>query len=226
MTESWAKPSKDCLARRVLPRFAMFVRFRGRQVAVILALPIFGPAFGCRSDLVPCFSLKAGDQIALSIVEPYDANSHYTFVGGLNVPAYPCELGVDVSDGETIAATVTDFGAGPDTGCATAVPAYGPVGDWIWQLRPDQMPPEAFLFGVYTATRSSCVGTVQVRLSSDNMPFAASVEGQVPHLIMERDFAADANNPDCPNVPTAMVDAAGNLSCGGYFVVNASLAAP
>ena len=162
----------------------------------------------------------------MSIIEPYDANSHYTFVGGLNVPAYPCELGVDVSDGETIAATVTDFGAGPDTGCATAVPAYGPVGDWTWQLRPNQMPPEAFLFGVYTATRSSCVGTVQVRLSSDNMPFAASVEGEAPHLIMERDFAADANNPDCPSVPTAMVDAAGNLSCSGYFVVNASLAAP
>jgi hypothetical protein len=133
---------------------------------------------------------------------------------------YSCELNVDLSNNQTLTATVSSLRG--EEGCLTAVPTYGPVGDWTWQLEPSQTYAGGqFFHGQYAATRGSCNAGVEISVRADSTPFAVPVVGQAPHAVLSRTFTADSTNPACPQVPTAFVNDAGLMSCTGFFEVSA-----
>jgi hypothetical protein len=165
-----------------------------------------------------CAGLSRGDRIELTIIEPYDSNSQFQRYPNETAPSHPCGLGIDLSGGQVLQATVVDFRG--EVGCA-AVLTYGPVGDWTWELAYTPSGGDHFLYGVYKATRGQCAGNVEVKVFADSTPFVAPVRGQLPHVILTRSLNLDANNPACPTIPTAYVNEGGVLSCSGSFVVSA-----
>jgi hypothetical protein len=165
-----------------------------------------------------CFGLQRGDRIELTVVEPYDSHSQFTFS-----PQYSsdCELGFDLANNQKLEATVVDLAANDNADCESAIASMGPVGDWTWQLQSNQGgPTDLFLAGRYTATRGQCTGTVGIRVNAGMTPFVPSVVGQPPHVLLERFFNGQATNPACPGDAGSIVGGT-ELTCNGTFVVNA-----
>jgi hypothetical protein len=171
---------------------------------------------GCpaNSGVQACYGLKIGDRIELSVIEPYDANSQYKYSSSVNSS---CENGLDLSGGQTLEATVVDLRG--ETQCATGIANFGPVGGWSWQLKAYQQPAAGLLlFGSYTATLGQCTGSVEIQVSADATPFVPPVVGQVPHVLLSRNFSGDGANSACPDAGTT---SGGGRSCVGTFVVSA-----
>jgi hypothetical protein len=165
----------------------------------------------------PCFGLQRGDRIELTVIEPYDPTSHYPYAASYS--ASSCELGFDLADGQVLEATVVDMRSDDTADCQTGIAQMGPVGGWTWQLASQQSPPpDLLLYGSYAATMGQCTGSVQMKLHSDQTPFVPPIVGQVPHVLLERQFQGNASNPACPSVGTVVGT---ELVCASTFVVDA-----
>jgi len=162
------------------------------------------------SSLEPCYGLRPGSKLAITVVEPYDRNSHFKLTpAGDPVPG--CGFGFDVSQAQVMDATVLDNEGTMD--CKIAIVAIASFGNWTWtpdrQSGVDGAGLNFPVKGSFAAQNASCKGfsslTFQV-LSGD--PFQASVPGQVPHVIMTRAFGSGFDAAmSCP-------------ACIGTFVVN------
>ena len=84
-----------------------------------------------------------------------------------------------------------------------------PFGAWKWTLHGAQTGNSDDLGGQYEASNGVCSGVVllELRVTSGANPFAPSVPGQVPNVIMNRGWLS-GSGPGCPT------------SCGGSFLVN------
>jgi hypothetical protein len=189
------------------PRRCLWACVAGSFVATLCACSASSPH--------ACYGLQVGDRIQLSVIEPYDANSNYTYSTQSNSS---CDDGLDLAAGQTLVASVVDLRG--DMQCSSGIASFGPVGGWTWQLKDNQNPPPGLLlYGLYTATLGQCTGTVEIQVSADATPFVPPVVGQAPHVVIGRSFVGDATNTACPNVGTVFQ---GGRSCVGTFVVSAA----
>jgi hypothetical protein len=164
--------------------------------------------------------LQVGDQIQLSVIEPYTPNSDYAYPA--NVPPGPsCDDGLDLAAGETLDATIVTLQGDAEQGCLSGGASFGPVGGWTWQpitANPQDGDNGYLLWGSYNATRGQCAGVVHIQATGDATPFVPPVVGQIPHVVFLRSFQANApTNPACPPVVTSASDGI----CNGIFVVSA-----
>lgn len=177
---------------------------RRAAVAALLA----GLVAGCDEKQSPCFGVKVGNRIAVTVV------GIATPPGTPPVPGDPtvCEFGLDVVPGLVLEATVVQL-SGFTFSCAVPIPDYAPFDGGSWTLSDAQQPAGSpdILSGNYEERAGACSGsaevTVAVREGAD--PFAPAEAGAPPNVTMTRRFngAADAA-PGCPTV-----------SCVGEFAV-------
>lgn len=183
----------SCRARRHGP-------LRAGLIASAMALVL---APGCEGTEPTCFGLKVDDRIAITVVETYAEPDQLD----------ECGFGFDISPGLVLHATVVNaLLALPDT-CRAAIPTYEPFGGWTLMLSPDQggQSYPDILFGQYEESNGTCAGQTQIALqvTENANPFAPSVQGQTPNVVMDREFSrSTASMPGCP------------ASCFGEFVVN------
>lgn len=154
-----------------------------------------------------------GDKVAVTIVDAYDGSSNYIQVFPFNLT---CEFGVDLVQGQVLQATVVDStNNGIDdrcnTGIATIAPFSNPTGNWTWNPAGQQSagPGSEILAGSYRADNGSCQASVGIDLTVYGKdPFAPSVQGHVPNVILKRFLIGSGSGPSCP------------MQCAGNFVVN------
>ena len=164
---------------------------------------------GCDSKQSPCFDVKVGDRIAVTVV------GIHTPPGTPPVSGDPteCGFGLDVYPGLVLEATVVQS-SGFTFSCAVPIPEYAPFDGGSWTLSDAQDPAGSpdILNGNYEETAGACSGAAQVTVtvSEGADPFAPTEAGAPPNVTLIRRFngAADAA-PGCPTV-----------SCLGQFVVN------
>jgi hypothetical protein len=194
---------------------AAHTRIRVRAlVAAIAVAAIVAPS--CNSP-GPCFGVGVGTRLGITIVDYYTGNPNYPQdERGSGAPG-GCVFGFDVVQGQELVATVVSTsGAGSDS-CDVAVPAFQPFGAWSWQGGEQNTGGNTDVFDArYSATSSDCEGQVAVyavAASETQDVFKAPVVGQLPPVVMERDFMGgqalgDAGAATCPT------------SCTGTFVVS------
>jgi hypothetical protein len=161
------------------------------------------------SSLEPCYGLGPGSKLTITVVEPYDQNSHFKLTPAASAPG--CGFGFDVSQGQVLQATVVDNEGTMD--CKIAKIAVAPFGDWTWtagrRSGVDGAGLNSPVNGFFTAQSATCTGSTSLTfqvLSGD--PFQPSVSGQIPHVIMTRAFVSPSDAAmSCP-------------PCVGTFVVN------
>lgn len=182
------------------------------SAAMTLRLTATACGLGACAPTGSQWDLKPGDRVAVTVVEPYDGNSHYPINPG-DYPAAPgCGFGFDVQQGQVLAATVVSV-TNPEPQCAQiAQVSIAPFGSWTWTIAGNDASCRGDVMGgYYKATDGSCVGYVNVsvqHVSGD--PFAPSVPGQLPHAVMQRTFERTSTSP-----PAWCVS-----NCVGNFVVN------
>jgi hypothetical protein len=152
-----------------------------------------------------CFGVHVGDKITISVVDVYGPGSPYTQID----PVYNhCNFGFDLVQGQSLLATVV-ASASIDDVCTVGQVSIAPFGAWTWtsaQPAPGHSP--QILVGDFTAANGSCTGHVQTVFTVYGKdPFASSQPGQVPNVVLTRNFVGSG----LPNCPT---------SCAGEFVVN------
>jgi hypothetical protein len=159
----------------------------------------------------PCYGLVPGTKMAVTIVEPYDTNSHFTATDNLAGPP-GCGFGFDVAQGDVLHATVQSNAQGQ--GCDPAMASIAPFGNWTWTLTGPASSPETDglgmpLQGDYSAVTPGCNGGLVLALTLvwGNL-FDPSVRGQPPHVVMTRVFNPDLqsqNGPTCHACAAAFV---------------------
>lgn len=161
----------------------------------------------CGGNVPPCFGVHAGDTIAVTVVDSYDGNSNYVQVG----PVYDhCDFGFDLTKGQVLQTTVVGTAATDDV-CTVGMITVAPFANWTWtttHTAPGSNP-QILVGDAHASTNDgSCSGSLQLVftvLGKD--PFASSVQGMVPNVVLTRDFFG-VSSATCP------------ASCIGSFVVN------
>ncbi|MDP9149359.1 MAG: hypothetical protein M3O36_05380 [Myxococcota bacterium] len=181
-------------------------RRRYRRLLTLLGAAAAGVILNCSSsDSSPCYGVVVGDKLDITIVDTYDTNSQYAWLGA---NAAECGFGFDLTQGQVLHATVTSSRAGAYTGCRVGFPEFASFDGWAWTPTPPGEDPSGgtMLDGSYWATHGSCSSAlgiaVDVLRSSD--PFQPAVPGQWPHVVLTRAFNAGTT---CSG-------------CLGHFVVN------
>jgi hypothetical protein len=157
-------------------------------------------------DPPPCDGIKVGDRFAITVIDTYVAPGYgKPYDAGL---PEVCGFGMDVFQGQTLVATVTENEPTPGGLCMAATVRFEPFTGWTWTLNNHQSGSTQFILsGEYDATNGVCTGWLQVtfKVSNGADPFAPSVPGKTPNVVMNRMFSgAEAG---CPR-------------CSGDFVVN------
>lgn len=192
----------------LIPFLARFSKARFSTLALALdrcTLTLVGTEHSGRP------AVAMGALVALAVACGSEGPCDFTKGANLTItilgPAYPaqtgdgqtsCGAGFNLSSGLTFDATVGAY-AGDDTGtCYDAIPSYGPVGQWTWNLNTPYVGGVWPLQGSYDATNGVCHGRVFVQLEQGGS-FGASVP-----WVLERAFAAleeDASvgGANCPS---------------------------
>ena len=165
---------------------------------------------GCGSTDSPCYGVAVGNHLSLELVDTYDVNSEMQWAGFTGSTA-TCGFGFDVARGQVLEATIASSFTGDNAGCRVGSPDFPDFSDWDW-ARKTNVAMEPFggtlLQGSYSATRGACNGDLELiaRVTDGADPFAPSVPGSVPNVILSRVFTGPGT-ADCG-------------TCFGYFVVN------
>jgi|SRR5580658_3408066 hypothetical protein len=194
-----------CLAM-VTKRFVWWGMARSPGLAGLVAL-VSGAA--CSGNPPPCFGVAVGDKIAVTVlnaaVDP--GEGIYSYDSGASDV---CGFGFDLFQGLVLQATIVQSTDGFPGNCGVGIPQYGAFSGWTWTLSGATETGAApnILIGEYLATNGTCNGSVYVSLQVTDgaNPFSPSVPGQVPNVVMGREWFG--GGPGCPT------------ECRGDFVVN------
>jgi hypothetical protein len=176
---------------------------------IVASAILWGFLSNCSSPAPPpCYGVHVGDKIAITIVDFYDRQSTYLVLGPY--ASFTCGFGFDLVKGQELTATVVDSRADVNSdACTVGIIEIAPFQNWTWAPAA-----EAFggspdiLVGEFRASNGSCQGALQITVVvTGTDPFAPSVQGQIPNVIMGRAFNAGSGT-NCP------------MSCVGDFVVN------
>jgi hypothetical protein len=185
--------------------------------SVMLVACVVVAASACTQQVTTCGGLHAGDRVEITVVEPYDSSSQYTYSNSYSSDT--CNGGVDFTAGQVLDVTVARLDGDTAT-CASSVADFGSqsIGGWTWALQANAAArADVLLAGQYTATDGACTGNANIVVSADGTPFAASVAGQSPHAVLVRSLSTDASNSACPTAGTVYM---GTTTCTGAFVVS------
>ena len=112
-----------------------------RRLVTLLGAATAGVILNCSSsDSSPCYGVVVGDKLDITIVDTYDMNSQYSWLGG-----YPaeCGFGFDLTQGQVLHATV-DVGT---RGCLHRLPRgfpeFASFDGWVWTPTPPGEDPRA-----------------------------------------------------------------------------------
>ncbi len=163
----------------------------------------------------PCFGLGVGTKLGITIVDYYTGNPNYPQDERGRVGSGSCEFGFDVMQGQELLATVASTSYA-DT-CQVPVLAFQPFGAWNWTDGQQNTGGNVNAFdGLYVASSSYCDGRVAVYATAASVTqdvFQAPVVGQVPPVVMERDFSGGQGVGDA-GLAGCMT------SCSGTFVIS------
>jgi hypothetical protein len=146
--------------------------------------------------LDPCYELKVGDRVQITVTAPVEENQ-----------LQPCNAGLDFAAGQVSVFTVQGFEG--DTTCKAATGTLTAVGGWTWepdyQLSTHGMGRLIDGLGL-SASRGDCQGVVDLALEMDRPPDSALVPGVPAEGTLRRGFSGPGT-ATCP------------ISCSGGFLV-------
>jgi hypothetical protein len=201
----------------------------------LLSISLIVAAGSCAPTDPPCLGLAAGDRIKITVLEPYDSNSSYTYQAGYEYDGNPtCGFGFDLASNMTLHATVDHiqqsgaggYAAGDATLCFSASLQLPTFDNWTWTIdeAPDHESITSFhpvMDTVYNVVNGSCQGWAIMDIDAlDNTPFAPEVPGQLPHALLVQDISVGPSSPPCPSQGAVFDDAGTSISCEGIFVVS------
>ena len=174
----------------------------------ILAIIALSTVEGCRHDVPTCFGVEPGDHIEATIVDAYVYGStDYIFVGSAYNNA--CEFGFDFEQGDVLDLTVTGTATVDDV-CSVGFISVASSGSltWIPVHSPASNSPAIFV-GDFTESTGTCSGPSDLLFEvTGKDPFAPATKGQIPSVVLTRNFQGGTDAGDCP------------ARCFGEFVVN------
>lgn len=163
----------------------------------------------CPLDADNCKGLRVGDQVEVTLVEPWDTQSR--FPGSSAAAPLTCHDSIGFAANGAFVATLTDFLG--NHGCLSGITETFALGGWTWTRDPAlvSVPGGAVLEGLYLGQMGACTGRIRVVVQADRLPSTPPEPGRTPRATMR--FGFDATG-------TSVGDSACPQTCGGEMVVS------